>query len=777
MLKFTRAFVAILWMGVFAPQTVVASNEDIDVITYSLHFDARGVLTTGINAQANLQIKKTDSLTSINLSLLGFTVDSIFVHNNLTTFSRVDETLSINVPVDDTIEVSIFYHGIGQTDGNWGGFHLSGQYAYNMGVSLTNTPHTFGRAWFPCNDNFTDRALYTVETTTASGFMAVCGGLLTHDTTYFDGSRKTTWQLNQPIPTYLASIAIGKYTIVKHTFTGQFGNIPVWLAAEAKDTTNLKLSFVRINTAIQCFEDKFGPYLFDRVGFVGVPHTSGAMEHAANIAYPIYAINGNTNYETLMAHELSHHWWGNLATCRTASDMWLNEGWASFCEALFLECAYNTTSYQKDLRTKLTDVLVNAPKNDDGYVSVGNASDENTYGTHVYQKGALMVNVLRHIIGDSAFFVACKAYLNQYRFADVSTNDLKATFQQHTSTDLTPYFNNYILTKGHYDVIVHSWELNGTTLTVNLNETNRYKAAANTSMQLNTAIYFTDGTKQIAAVNISNSKGTFTTTIPATKTISHFVVDEEINYALAYNIDSLRATTKGVKNLPNTMLSLNVQTVGDSAAINVQHHWVGATGGNIRNKGIRISTDRYWSIRGKIPANFSAYTYFNYDGSTNAELDKGLLDLVELEDSLVLLHRANENQEWQVITTGITFQPGGNIDDKLGRFWLTKLIAGDYAFGLRDETVIGVHDITNDKSLAIFPNPTTDKITLSLPNKTLNKNTTIKLTTTSGVTVETPDWQTSKTGIVLNTKSLKAGYYIITVTHENNTYSAKFLKQ
>src|SRR5690606_32497625 len=139
-----------------------------------------------------------------------------------------------------------------------------------------------------------------------------------------------TWQMDEEIPSYLAAVAVGPYSEVNWIYQGIQSQIPVQMAVRAVDSTNLKNSFIHLNDAMDAYESAYGPYLFNKVGYSVVPFSSGAMEHASLVAYPSNAVNGNTGSELLMAHELSHHWWGNLVTCDDQEDMWLNEGWASF---------------------------------------------------------------------------------------------------------------------------------------------------------------------------------------------------------------------------------------------------------------------------------------------------------------------------------------------------------------------------------------------------------------------------------------------------------------
>jgi aminopeptidase N len=772
------AFFSVFFLSMFA--TLAQTYQD--ALKYHLKINTIDVLNTGIQSNASISIKKVNTDSIVRFDLLGFNVDSVIVNENLTTFQKTDTTLLVKIPyasqINDTFLVNIYYRGIPQKDALWGGFYVSGTYAFNMGVGFQSKPHNFGRAWFPCFDNFTDRAIYKLEVKTAPTYKSVCGGLLVDDTTYADGSSKSTWELNQPIPTYLASMAIGKYTFVKHTFTGQFGSLPVWLAVEAKDTSKLNASFVKLNNAISCFEGKFGPYLFDRVGFVGVPFNAGAMEHAANIAYPLYAIDGTLNYETLMAHELSHHWWGNLTTCETAEDMWLNEGWASFCEALFLECVYGTSNYQKDMREKLTDVLLSAPANDKGYKAVSGVPHEQTYGTTVYKKGALMANALRTVMGDSAFFAACKSYLNKYKFNHANSLNLRDEFQRFTSTDLTFFFNQYIFQKGHFDVVVFSSSKNESNLTLQLIELNRYKTAKHKSMTVSVNIHFTDQSTQKQQANLINGEGTLTFNIPSDKTMHYISIDDESKFALGYSSQTTVIKTKGTFNFTDALLSINTQNITDSVLINVQHHWVGPSIGDLRKQGIRISNERYWSVRGVLPESFSAWAYFNYNGTSQNYLDEELLNIAPTEDSLVLLYRADENSQWSLVNvpTNATYQPGGNLKDKLGRFWLNKLLAGDYALGVRDQSVVGLKSNQIEKVLKLAPNPVDDVLNITLPDFENFANSQISITNNNGIEVLKTNINNPLNYYTLSVKKLTPGIYYLVIEAGKKRYTARFIK-
>ena len=225
------------------------------------------------------------------------------------------------------------------------------------------------------------------------------------------------------------------------------------------------------------------------------------MEHAGNIAYPIYALDGTTNNETLYAHELSHMWWGDLVTCRTPEDMWLNEGWASFCEAVFLECLYGKSAYTKDIQSKLETVMLSAPKSDGAFYPISGVPHDATYGTHVYKKGAVVAHTLRTMMGDSAFFVACKYYLKAHQYGNASSEDLLQYFQLYTPINLTDFFNNWVYNPGYEDIAIESYTVVDRKVNLTLSYQTRYHDWTTNEVPLTIDLISSNGNKQRVQYN------------------------------------------------------------------------------------------------------------------------------------------------------------------------------------------------------------------------------------------------------------------------------------
>jgi aminopeptidase N len=776
MMKIKNLITLAFFLSFFCQSTLAVRIDSLDITHYNLAINLQNIDSKQISGKAEI----TGAVNFLNtkvitLDLLKLIPDSIFCNKQASFFTKTDSTISISLDkeyqIGDSIKLEIYYHGSPVKDSRWGGFYFSGNYAFNMGVGMGSNPPNFGRCWYPCNDNFTDRATYEFHVTTDSGFMAVCSGLQEPAKLNPDGSIVWNWRLGQTIPTYIANVAVSKYVLVNSFYAGIAREIPIVLAVAAADTAKAKLSFFRLNQAMQCFEERFGPYLFDRVGYVGVPFNSGAMEHACNISYPLYAVDGSANYEALMAHELSHHWWGNLVTTRTAGDMWLNEGWASYCEALFLECVYGRNEYDAKINSELFESLRWAHVRDGGFMAVSGVPLAQTYGTHVYTKGGLMVHTLRNMMGDSAFFVACKNYMNVLKFRDVNSFNLMDYFTGYNKNlDLVDFFNTWIYDAGDHDFQVISFIEQGVAgkFVLQAQQQRRHKVNLIKKAELNLKIYYQNGSSLVVPVALVSdwsgmAKAEVSLSTEQNKNIAFVVLNEDNKLALAKTYQREWIKTTGIKNLNNALFTCTVSEVKDSALIYVEHHfaspfaWV-----KDMPAGIRISNERYWSVQGLWKeGDIKATAFLNYDGSTPGTKNGGFLDnelIKGLEDSLVLLYRPNPNEPF-IIETDLTFQPGGSKSDKVGRFWINKLKKGDYAIGYKDITASNKSLISNEYVLKLFPNPTNDVINIELPQN--HGNAKISIFNTNGVLIDTIAVKKNEQVVSYQTKDLTKGNYLL----------------
>lgn len=751
------------------------AGAQTNVLNYQINLTIKNLAAKSIVGSTHITFLTPAPANSISFDLLDFNIEKVLYKNETLSFVKTDTTLVINfnttIQPTDTHVVAVYYNGLPQSDPTWGGFYFSGNYAFNMGVAFSNVPHNFGRCWFPCIDNFTDRATYEYSITTDSGFTAVCNGLLQSVNKYAADSVVWHWKLNENIPTYLANVAVGRYIFLTDEYVSNGKNIPILIAVEPKDSARAAASLINLKPALQCFESKYGAYPFSRIGYVAVPFNAGAMEHATNISYPIYALDGTLNFETLMAHELSHMWFGNLATCATSQDMWLNEGWASFCEAEFLDCLYGKSSYYNELNGNAFESFRFAHARDNGFVAISGVNNQNTYGTHVYKKGSLAAHNIKILMGDSAFYTASKSYLKEFAFKHVSSADLLNHFSKFTNANLTDYFNRWVFDKGNYNVVINKLNITEQQLFIGLVQQIKHAQTTLQNVPAVVTVYSTNGKTQ--QFNWVINSDTFTrvirfepTFVPAFVTLNY---NNGFYLSKTTEIQTIKGT--GVRNFNNALFTLTSRTNPDSALVMVEHNFTGPFFWEIDLPNIGLSAERYWRVDG-IWDNFSASAFITYDGSKPANKAAGYLDndfalYTNTEDSLVLLYRPNPQTKWQ-LHTDHTFQPGPSKTDFIGRFWVNNLQKGEYAFGIKDATA-SIKSAANFP-FKIFPNPTQG---LLYVEGDMIENSLFTIKNLAGKAIL--NGQVSQKTI--DVKSLSKGLYLLTLTTKNGNATVRFVKE
>jgi aminopeptidase N len=757
--------------NVYAMATNLRSDT-VDILNYNISLDITDFVAEVI--WGNTQVKFTPKINGLNklyLDLLELTVDSVELAGvNLIT-SYDDTLLQVNLPatmnIGDTAVVTVFYRGVPQGDpSGWGGFDFQSGYAYNLGVGFGAIPHVYGRVWFPCFDNFVERSSYEFNITTNGGKLAYCNGYLANDVTDGSGNRTRRWVMNEQIPTYLASVAVANYAEINQTYNGISATIPIIIAAVATDTTAVKSSFINLPVALSTFENHFGPYMWNRVGYCMVPFNSGAMEHATNIAYPKATATGSLTYQSLYAHELAHHWFGDLATCRTAEDMWLNEGWAHYCEFLFTEALTNYSGYLNLVRANHEDNLhFNAPK--EGVLTLSNIPQTVTYGDHVYNKGADVAHTMRGYLGDSLFFYSVRTYLANNNYKDVSSLDFQNALTAASGVNMSDFFNNWVYNPGwcHFSidssVVVPSGSNYNVTVFVKQKLTDA--PAYFTNVPLEVTFKAADWTEETQSFVMSGANASFSFTVPFNPEFIAVNMGEKISHAVAPEYKKIKTT--GSHSFSNAKIALNVLALSDSAFVRVEHNYTAPDPAD----GIpyRLSPNRYWKVDGILPSLFSAKATMSYDGRTTAFSGNYWLDnnlVTTYEDSLVLLYRPDASFNWSVYSY-YTKNMQSNNNDKRGLITIDSLQLGEYVFAMMDYTLAVKDQATAEPALLkVFPNPAKDRITIDLSQIKL-KSTDVALlviTDVSGKIVHQEKAGQQNT-VQVNTAALSNGMYFVSI--------------
>ena len=788
-------------MGSFSSSSQNDDRDDfIDILNYSINLDITDFAGKTIAGYTKIRFEpKQTNQTSMILDLLILDVDSVsFTDNygtNLVSYNYNDTTIDINFPyaltVGQTYRVKVYYQGAPiQISGDWGGFFWNATYAYNIGVSFTEEIHNFGKAWFPCFDNFTERSTYDFAITTQANHKAFCNGVLQSESTNLDGTKTWRWQLDQKIPTYLANVAVANYATVYDSYSST-NSIPIELAALASDTTNLKNSFIHLKDAMTSFESRFGAYRFDRIGYCLTSFSAGAMEHATNITYMKAVANGTTTYETLMAHELSHHWFGNNTTCATAEDMWLNEGWASYAEAIFTESVYGYEAYKDYNRKNHDDVLRRTHIRDGEYLPVSGVPSHHTYSSTVYDKGADMVSTIRGILGDDIFFDAITEFQEIYKFSDISTDVLNTYLSNYSGLNLTSFFETWVKQKGFHHFSISDMEIvenNGTFLAQGSIKQKLWEASQYTDfLPIEITFFDNNWNRHSEIIYIYGECSEFEFDLNFEPIFWALDLEEKIQDATVDKFKTINST--GVKDFGLARVRLTVNTENDSSFVRCTHHYINPDPKDDKTTNFHLSPNRYWSIKGIFSESFNAKAQLKFDGTTSNST--GYLDNdfnFSDENNLSILYRPNTQTEWEEVDSFAVFTQGSSSNKK-GYIEVYNIKKGDYVLAVNDASQTQDTETKTDcifteinnverlkKLIEIYPVPTNHYININFlaPINSIKK---IIVSNVLGKEVKAINTTDNNKTIKFSTKNWAKGNYLISFidTNDKKVFTRKII--
>ena len=431
------------------------SENPIDVLHYDVNLNILPESRT-IRGRTRLTLRPlATSDSDFHLNLIGLTVDSVLVNGKKETLQRQADRFSLPFPADvspqDSFDVIVYYNGHPGNDG-FGGFFFTDRFIYTVGEGLNTNPPSMTRYWIPCNDVPEDKATLDITITVPSPFIAVSNGELVQTTSLGD-QQTFHWRETHPIATYLIAIAVGDYAFFSDQYVSAAGDtVPLLYYAYPEHEERAREDWKDVGRMIAFFEQQFIPYPFDKYGMVEVP-MRGAMEHQTITSYSSALVTGDHRYDYVVVHELAHQWWGDLVTLKDWRDIWLNEGFASYCEALYVEHINGGKALQAYMDNFATAYFREVgrfghfPIYDPAYM----------WGSTIYKKGAWVLHMLRWTVSDSLFWQGMKIYASTFAYANASTDDFKNVFENLTGQNLDWFFEQWIYKAGFPRLQV-AWE-------------------------------------------------------------------------------------------------------------------------------------------------------------------------------------------------------------------------------------------------------------------------------------------------------------------------------
>jgi aminopeptidase N len=452
-------------------------------------------------------IKENLNLVSFDLSD-AFVVDSIISKGEKLIFKHQSNLLTVSFPEALTLEsapssVKIYYSGRPPNSNETIGLQFT-THGNNVPVIWTLSEPYDAPLWWPCVDNPADKAdSCDVWITLPLFYTAVSQGKLTELKHNEDGTNTAKWKHRYPISHYLISIAASNYVLQKQEWKHSEGNkmdVLNYLYPEVAADIRFQPLLESTLDMLTVFSEVYGEYPFikEKYGHAMFGF-GGGMEHQT-----VSSMGGfNTG---LIAHELAHQWFGDKVTCKTWRDIWVNEGFAEFSSLYYYEKAFGKSEYQARVLSHMT-----GAKKARGTVAIENTNsvDEIFNFARTYQKGSIILHMLRGVLGDEVFFKSLKEYqTTEFAYDAATIKDFKKVTERVSGLDLSYFFDQWIFGTG-FPVFSYSWmQSSDKKLTINV----KHQGSGNTSlfkMPVEIQINFEDGTNEIEKVFVNENNITF----------------------------------------------------------------------------------------------------------------------------------------------------------------------------------------------------------------------------------------------------------------------------
>jgi Ca2+-binding RTX toxin-like protein len=423
-------------------------NSGYDVEKYTLDLNVSEVETSTMTATTQVEAIATQDLSSFNLDFIGFTIDSITVNGVAASFSRVGQELIITPAVPlaagEAFTAAISYSGSPEQITSVAIPVPTGWVIYDGGSFVLSEPDGAAN-YYPVNDHPLDIAAYTFRITVPEGFEVAANGVL-EQTVRGDGTTTYVFEARDPMASYLTTVNItsGFEVVNDVSATGvpirNFFADGVTDAYPEIDPEALLAPFDLQPEMIDFFTSLFGPYPFEVYGSVVMNTDTGtALETQTLSIFGIGQLDSPTLEETI-AHEASHQWFGNSVVLGDWSDIWLNEGFATYSQGLWIEYSRGAAA----LDAWITDVYGFVTDFFEFFVPPGEPAADDLFNPGVYEWGALALHALRLEVGDEVFFDIVRTYYDTYKGQNVVTEDLIAVAEQVSGLPLQSFFDRWI---------------------------------------------------------------------------------------------------------------------------------------------------------------------------------------------------------------------------------------------------------------------------------------------------------------------------------------------
>jgi len=432
-------------------------NSNLDVISYDIRIELTDQ-SNRIDVYEEISFVLTDNSGVVSFDLDSKNEDGTGMQlidcsskgNEKILFELKNDKLYIaglSTSQDGEHTISIKYQGI-PNDGLVIGKNMHGDRTF-FGDNWPNRAHL----WFACNDHPSDKAQVAFEVIAPSNYEVIANGTLKEKVENANGKTTHRYETDYVLPTKVMVIGVADFAIT------EFGPVnspatPVSAWVYPQDEKKGFYDFGLAPDILSWFEAKIAPYPYDKLANVQSTTRFGGMENASCIFYDEKAIDGKRSSETLLAHEIAHQWFGNSASEKDWSHLWLSEGFATYLTNVYVQEVHGEEAFFKQMDKDKARVLRFYNGSPLPIIDTVSADLMSLLNANAYQKGSWFLHMLRNEIGEDYFWEALRVYYKTYAFSNADSKDFQAIVEQECHCELDAFFNQWLRQTGQPELRV-----------------------------------------------------------------------------------------------------------------------------------------------------------------------------------------------------------------------------------------------------------------------------------------------------------------------------------
>ncbi|WP_338358419.1 M1 family metallopeptidase [Yeosuana marina] len=499
-----------------------AQNNDetlktIDVTHYAFKISLSDDSNTikGI-AKVTIQFKKP--ITEFSLDFVekqpdntGMSVSSVHEDSNNIAYIQGNDKLQLSIDLTKSGDIrtyTITYQGI-PSDGL-----IISKNKYGDRTFFGDNWPDRAKNWIPVVDHPADKATVEWYITAPSHYQSIGNGVLVEQTNLGGNQTLTHWRMEESIPTKVMVIGVARFAT---EYLKEINNIPVSSWVFPQDRDNGFKDYAAALPALTFIINHVGPYPFKKLANVQSKTRYGGMENAGNIFYNENSVSGTGDYESVIAHEIAHQWFGDSASELNWYHVWLSEGFATYFENLFFEDHYGLESFVKKMKADREKAIRYSKQSQAPIVDTTVTDYLKLLNPNSYEKGSWVLHMLRKELGDDLFWKGIRSYYEKYKYSNALSEDFEHVIETVSGKDLASFFKQWLYQSGHPKLAV-IWEFKDS-LTIRINQTQKPLF----TFPLDIKINYQDGSSTIVTKTVSEQ--TLKTILPTTKNVSSIELD------------------------------------------------------------------------------------------------------------------------------------------------------------------------------------------------------------------------------------------------------------